>query len=153
MKKTTKKPTKKEVQKIRSDRAYAVASGVMLLTHVDRTPVTVHVSPNESFYRPEYNPTDMRMWIATTIAELAIDHISENRAVESDLIYNKLISLDDPNCFLDRMTTDEVMMLVHTTLHMLTMNWYNLEAIAEQLLACTEETMLCFPPSKYSLTQ
>ena len=161
MKKTTKpkatKPTKKQLamQEHRANRAYAVAVGVMLMTHVDETAVTVHFSSDDYCFRPVYAPTDYRMLIVATLGEIILDRVRSGQKVESDSLYEELLTVPDPNCYFDRMTAEDVKHIVRSTMMQVASKTYAVDSIAEQLLACPQdqETAIVFPPVKRSLSQ
>jgi hypothetical protein len=157
MKRTAKKPTKKQLQELRVYRAYQVAAETVLFMHVDKLPVTVEIAPKpeHGFYSAAYAPTDSRMMILTTIGVVASPMLVTDREVEGDVVYEELLSIPDPNCFMDKITAEEVKNMVTLALCVLVKNWYVVESIATKLLsyALDEQAVVNFAPAEYSFTK
>jgi len=157
MKRISKRPTKKQLQELRSYRAYQVAAETVLFMHVDRLPVTVDIAPEpeHGFYSAAYAPTDSRMLILTTMGIVAAPMLRTNREIGVDEVYEELLTIPDPNFFMDRVSTGDVKNMITLALSVLVRNWYVVESIAAKLLsyAPDDQVVVSFAPAEYSFTQ
>lgn len=154
MKHAFKKYTKKQLAQMRKDRAFAIAAEVVLYLNVEKKPITAEAMPDFPYFESPYRTPDYRLIVLAAVGDVAVCRMRDGREVEKESIYEELLTVADPNCFLDKMTDNEVRNTISLALHLLTNNWFAVESIASKILALPQalSVLIQFNPSQYKLS-